>query len=197
MKYRHTYIYIYIIICPHDISWCNLWQLPGSCWMQKCWGGPPSPVISPSCVSCSTLTWRSKKGEKYVNPKLVAITPLEQIISEIDIPSWKLSSILLKVTCSKTQEMPTSLYKTCLKPWHYPSKQGHYWPQSCPNLPELYTAGEFWSPPEFKFRRFSSHVVSTWRIIPFSKWLKTMVKKSPKWDCFPYKRPNWLINGGY
>ena len=23
-----------------------------------------------------------------------------------------------------------------------------------------------------------------------------MVNKSPKWDCFPYKRPNWLINGG-
>ena len=71
-------------------------------------------------------------------------------------PSWKLSPILLKVTCSKTQEMPTSLYKTCLKPWHYPSKQGHYWPQSCPNLPELYTAGEFWSPPEFsRVFRFS------------------------------------------
>ena len=37
----------------------------------------------------------------------------------------------------------------------------------------------------------------TWRIIPFSKWLITMVNKSPKQDCSPYKRPNWLMNGAY
>ena len=37
----------------------------------------------------------------------------------------------------------------------------------------------------------------TWRIIPFSKWLITMVSKSPNWGCSPYKRPKWLINGGY
>ena len=37
----------------------------------------------------------------------------------------------------------------------------------------------------------------TWRIIPFSKWLITMVSKSPKWDCSPSKWAKWLVNGGY
>ena len=37
----------------------------------------------------------------------------------------------------------------------------------------------------------------TWRIIPFSKWLITMVSKSPKWDYSPYKWPKWLIYWGY
>ena len=36
-----------------------------------------------------------------------------------------------------------------------------------------------------------------WRIIPVSKWLITMVSKSPKWGYSPYKWPKWLINGGY
>ena len=35
----------------------------------------------------------------------------------------------------------------------------------------------------------------TWRIIPFSKWLITIVSKSPKWSYSPYKWPKWLING--
>ena len=39
--------------------------------------------------------------------------------------------------------------------------------------------------------------VSTWRIIPVSKWLITMVSKSIKWGCSPCKWPKWLINGGY
>ena len=38
---------------------------------------------------------------------------------------------------------------------------------------------------------------TTWRIIPFSKWLITMVSKSPNWGCSLYKWPKWLINGGY
>ena len=29
-----------------------------------------------------------------------------------------------------------------------------------------------------------------------SKWLITMVSKSPNWGCFFYKWPKWLINGG-
>ena len=33
----------------------------------------------------------------------------------------------------------------------------------------------------------------TWRIIPFSKWLITMVSKSPKWGYSPYKWPKWLV----
>ena len=37
----------------------------------------------------------------------------------------------------------------------------------------------------------------TWRIIPISKWLVTMVSKSPNWGCSPSKWPKWLINGGY
>ena len=37
----------------------------------------------------------------------------------------------------------------------------------------------------------------TWRIIPVSKWLITMVSKSPKWGYSPYKWPKWLVNGGY
>ena len=37
----------------------------------------------------------------------------------------------------------------------------------------------------------------TWRIIPFSMWLITMVSKFPKWGYSPYKWPKWLINGGY
>ena len=39
--------------------------------------------------------------------------------------------------------------------------------------------------------------LDTWRIIPVSKWLVTMVSKSPKWGYSPYKWPKWLINGGY
>ena len=39
--------------------------------------------------------------------------------------------------------------------------------------------------------------VYTWRILPVSKWLITMVSKSPKWGYSPYKWPKWLINGGY
>ena len=46
---------------------------------------------------------------------------------------------------------------------------------------------------------FTTHgkAVPTWRIIPVSKWLVTMVSKSPKWGYSPYKWPKWLINGGY
>ena len=40
-------------------------------------------------------------------------------------------------------------------------------------------------------------VPTTWRIIPVSKWLITMVSKSPKWGYSPYKWPKRLINGGY
>ena len=36
----------------------------------------------------------------------------------------------------------------------------------------------------------------TWRIIPFSKWLITMISKSPNWGCSPSKWPKWLVNGG-
>ena len=35
----------------------------------------------------------------------------------------------------------------------------------------------------------------TWRIIPVSKWLITMVSKSPKWGYSPYKWPKWLLVG--
>ena len=37
----------------------------------------------------------------------------------------------------------------------------------------------------------------TWRIIPFSKWLITVVSKSPNWGCSPSKWPTLLFNGGY
>ena len=37
----------------------------------------------------------------------------------------------------------------------------------------------------------------TWRIIPVSKWLITMVSKSPKWCYSPYECPKLNINGGY
>ena len=37
----------------------------------------------------------------------------------------------------------------------------------------------------------------TWRIIPISKWLITMVSKSRNWGYSPSKSPKWLINGGY
>ena len=43
----------------------------------------------------------------------------------------------------------------------------------------------------------SMGLLPTWRIIPVSKWLITMVSKSPKWGYSPYKWPKWLINGGY
>ena len=38
----------------------------------------------------------------------------------------------------------------------------------------------------------------TWRIIPASKWLNTMmVNKSPKYGLFPFEMASsWLINGG-
>ena len=38
---------------------------------------------------------------------------------------------------------------------------------------------------------------STWRIIPVSKWLITMVSKSPKWGYSPYKWPKWSVKRGY
>ena len=38
---------------------------------------------------------------------------------------------------------------------------------------------------------------ATWRIIPVSKWLITMVSKCPKWGCSPPKWPKWLKNWGY
>ena len=38
---------------------------------------------------------------------------------------------------------------------------------------------------------------TTWRIIPFSKWLITMGSKFPNWGCFPSKWAKWLINRGY
>ena len=37
----------------------------------------------------------------------------------------------------------------------------------------------------------------TWRIIPVSKWLITMVSKSPKWGYSPSKWPKWLLNRAY
>ena len=37
----------------------------------------------------------------------------------------------------------------------------------------------------------------TWRIIPLSKWLITMVSKSLTWGYSPSKSPKWLINRGY
>ncbi len=30
-------------------------------------------------------------------------------------------------------------------------------------------------------------ITGTWRIIPVSKWLITMVRKSPKWGLFPFQ----------
>ena len=49
--------------------------------------------------------------------------------------------------------------------------------------------------PEVVQEDITSH--GTWRIIPVTKWLITMVSKSPKWGCSPYKWPKLLINGGY
>ena len=40
-------------------------------------------------------------------------------------------------------------------------------------------------------------VPGTWRIIPFSKWLMTMISKSPKCGYSPSKWSNGLINRGY
>ena len=37
----------------------------------------------------------------------------------------------------------------------------------------------------------------SWSIIPFSKWLITMVSKSPNWGCSLSKWPKRLVNGGY
>ena len=41
-----------------------------------------------------------------------------------------------------------------------------------------------------------SNLANAWRIIPVSKWLITMVSKSPKWGYSPYKWPKWLVNRG-
>ena len=45
--------------------------------------------------------------------------------------------------------------------------------------------------------RLQAAGTGTWRIIPVSKWLITMVSKSPNWGYSPYKWPKWLIIGGY
>ena len=42
-----------------------------------------------------------------------------------------------------------------------------------------------------------NHPNHTWRIIPFSKWLITMVSKSPNWGDSPSKWAKWFVNGGY
>ena len=40
--------------------------------------------------------------------------------------------------------------------------------------------------------------LNTWRIIPFSKWLITMVNKSLTWGCgTPSKWLKWIVYGGY
>ena len=49
----------------------------------------------------------------------------------------------------------------------------------------------------FLISHFFMGYSTTWRIIPVSKWLITMVSKSPNWGYSPYKWPKWLINGGY
>ena len=47
------------------------------------------------------------------------------------------------------------------------------------------------------FLVFVAHMDITWRIIQVSKWLITMVSKSPTWGYSPYKWPKWLVNRGY
>ena len=48
-------------------------------------------------------------------------------------------------------------------------------------------------PPEGVLGMFSGGGMSTWRIIPFSKWLITMVSKSPKWGYSPSKWPFYSL----
>ena len=45
--------------------------------------------------------------------------------------------------------------------------------------------------------RWTKKKESAWMIIPVTKWLTTLVSKSPKWGCSPSKWAKWLINGGY
>ena len=47
------------------------------------------------------------------------------------------------------------------------------------------------------FRSFHGRwfALFTWRIIPFSKWLITMVSKSPNWGYSPSKWSKWPLNG--
>ena len=47
------------------------------------------------------------------------------------------------------------------------------------------------------YKRYLPVKSLTFRIIPFSKWLITMVSKSPKWGYSPSKWPKWLTNRGY
>ncbi len=51
----------------------------------------------------------------------------------------------------------------------------------------------------FLARNAQNHTLggSSQLIIPVSKWLLTIVSKSPNWGCSPSKWPKWLINGGY
>ena len=76
---------------------------------------------------------------------------------------------------------------------HFPSKaqQVQVCGLRCTFDQPLYTYG--W----FGVIFFPEFLLTTWRIIPLSKWLITMVSKSPKWGYSPYKWPKWLINGGY
>ena len=43
----------------------------------------------------------------------------------------------------------------------------------------------------------SAYSLVTGRIIPFRKWLITMISKSPMWGCSPSQWPKWLMNGPY
>ena len=51
--------------------------------------------------------------------------------------------------------------------------------------------------PNPKIRQKKKKNRPTWRIIPLSKWLITMVSKSLTWGYSPSKSPKWLINRGY
>ena len=93
---------------------------------------------------------------------------------------------LFKVTFSSPDRWRSwrSLWKRSCKT-HHPQK-GH--PKELPDLrhPETFVAKRD-APFVTKKNTKCIQMSSTWRIIPFSKWLITMVNKSPKWDCFPKK----------
>ena len=77
---------------------------------------------------------------------------------------------------------------------------GNMWVPS----PSLQRSGPFVSPgyldPNLNAEFFKIHGNTrpiAWMIIPVSKWLITMVSKSPKWGYSPYKWPKWLIKRSY
>ena len=119
----------------------------------------------------------------------------------------KLSTCFFKV-CFRpiklSSKIPNVIYRTWRK--FFPLTQPHFRKIRVPHFTRWWFQIFFHCHPE-NWGRFPIWLIffkgvgwkppTTWRIIPFSKWLITMISKFPKWSYSPSKWPKWLTNRGY